>query len=487
MPVARPAHKEGTVIRVRFSDRRLRERKPPFDAAERDRKVIFDQTESRLQLRITERGAMAFYVTGRRSGSPDGLRIKLGDFPRMTVDEARIAARRALDLLAKGTTPKEAERLAREKDEEARRVATEEDRARAANTFGALAELYMADPVFKKKRRARDVELVIRRDFLGQQATRERANTEHDARQAAGWVDGSDRTWRNLPVAEITRDVILAHAFKIKRERGLFAARHALAAIHALFAWAQEQPENEGGITSSPAAGIKINKALGITKNDLGRKRVLTTNAEIRDVWDAAGESGPFGACVRMLMLTGQRLNDIARAKWAEVDLEEKALIVPAERYKTNVPHIVPLSSATLSILESLPNRGGYIFSTTNGAKPIAAYSKFKAALDERIAQRRKAARLEPMPPFVLHDLRRTVRTRLVGDCGVEAYIAERIIGHTLPGLHEVYDMGSHSTQKREGLERWARRLLEIVEPQSPRGSKRNNVRELPRKRAAAA
>ena len=69
------------------------------------------------------------------------------------------------------------------------------------------------------------------------------------------------------------------------------------------------------------------------------------------------------------------------------------------------------------------------------------------------------------MVPWTLHDVRRTVRTRLVGDCGVEAYIAERILGHALPGLDGVYDQGNHRKQKREALARWQDKLLTIVEP----------------------
>jgi integrase len=70
------------------------------------------------------------------------------------------------------------------------------------------------------------------------------------------------------------------------------------------------------------------------------------------------------------------------------------------------------------------------------------------------------------MPGWVLHDLRRTVRTRL-SDLGVDAYIAERVLGHALPGLHGVYDQGRHRTQKRDALARWEALLLAIVEPQA--------------------
>jgi hypothetical protein len=57
------------------------------------------------------------------------------------------------------------------------------------------------------------------------------------------------------------------------------------------------------------------------------------------------------------------------------------------------------------------------------------------------------------------------VRTRLVGDLGIDAYVAERVIGHALVGLHATYDQHSHMPAKRDALLRWEARLLSIVEP----------------------
>jgi integrase len=123
------------------------------------------------------------------------------------------------------------------------------------------------------------------------------------------------------------------------------------------------------------------------------------------------------------------------------------------------------LTSKALEILKTIPKYGhGYLFTTTAGVRPVGSHSKVKASLDEKIAALRKKGGEELVPHWVLHDLRRTVRTRL-SDVGIDAFVAERVLGHALPGLHSVYDQSTHSQQKRRALEKWQELLLSIVEP----------------------
>jgi integrase len=262
----------------------------------------------------------------------------------------------------------------------------------------------------------------------------------------------------------------------IKRRAGKHAARHALGAVRKFFNWCAEG--ERFGVEASPCASVR-DKTIGFTKDrrELKRKRVLS-DAELRDVWGAAETLGPaeavvpgypFAPLVRLLMLTGQRLNDIASARWSEIDLDGATLTVPPERYKTGAAHEVPLAPRAVEILRSLPRfKRGHVFTTTAGARPVSGLSKMKARLDAAISARREKAGAEPMTAWVLHDLRRTVRTRLVSDCKVDAFIAERVIGHALPGLHGVYDQGTHREPKRAAAEGWAARLLAIVEPAPP-------------------
>jgi integrase len=74
-------------------------------------------------------------------------------------------------------------------------------------------------------------------------------------------------------------------------------------------------------------------------------------------VWEAAGKLGcPSGLVVRMLMLTGQRLNEIAGLlSWGEIDLEQSLIAIPAARMKQSRAHEIPLCSDAKSLLQGLP------------------------------------------------------------------------------------------------------------------------------------
>ena len=62
----------------------------------------------------------------------------------------------------------------------------------------------------------------------------------------------------------------------------------------------------------------------------------------------------PFGPFVRMLLVTGQRLREVANAKWSEFDLDNALWTIPPGRMKGDAAHEVPLSPLALEILRSI-------------------------------------------------------------------------------------------------------------------------------------
>src|SRR5262249_12688455 len=140
------------------------------------------------------------------------------------------------------------------------------------------------------------------------------------------------------------------------------------------------------------------------------RNRVLT-DAELRALWRVTeGLDYPYGPLFRMLSLTGQRKSEVAEARWSEFDLSRKLWTIPAERMKADAPHVVPLSDDVLKILEALPRfkKGEHLFSTTFGVRPVNGFSKAKEILDKAML-----TQLGQLAPFVIHDIRRTMRTGL--------------------------------------------------------------------------
>jgi integrase len=176
----------------------------------------------------------------------------------------------------------------------------------------------------------------------------------------------------------------------------------------------------------------------------------------------------PFGSMLRVLALTGQRKTEVSDARWPEFDLEAGLWTVPPERFKSGSTHLVSLVPDVVALLRGLPRfkRGDYLFSTTFGTKPVDGFSKAKARLDRLMLEKLREAHGEKakLPPFVVHDLRRTVRTRL-SKLRVPDTVAEMVIGHGRKGIQRVYDQHKFVDEMREALALWAGQLRDIVEP----------------------
>ncbi len=149
---------------------------------------------------------------------------------------------------------------------------------------------------------------------------------------------------------------------------------------------------------------------------------------------------------------------------WSEI--EGDVWTIPADRHKTGAEagdKVVPMTPAALDLLGKRQKKG-FVFSTTKGEKPFSGFSKAKRALDEAISELRAAEGRKPMAPWVQHDLRRTARS-LMSRAGVSADIAERVLGHAIPGVRGVYDRHSFIDEKRDALERLARLVAQILDP----------------------
>jgi integrase len=445
------------------TDRELKALKPAptgKPGGPKKRYIVWDAAQPHLGVRVTETGARSFVVVRRLPGARNPVTHVLGSYPALTLKAARDAAPGIIATILGGNLPREVEAEQHRANSRKRR-----------DTIATAVAAFIEDERAKELRSSGGTEAVLRREFLGQDWRRVEIEREGTKKKIIEWHNGPERIWRDRPIVEITRRDVIERLDAIKRRGGRYAARHALGAVRKFFNWCAEG--ERFGVETSPCANVR-DKTIGINGKDLKRNRVLTDD-ELRDVWHAASECGsadavlpsyPYCQMVRLLVLTGQRLNDVASARWSEIDLDGAILTVPPERYKTDIAQLVPLSPLAVEILRSLPRfeRGNYIFTTTAGARPVSGMSKMKGRLDAAIAERRKTRRVDPMPAWVLHDLRRSVRTRLVSNLNVDAFIAERVIGHALPGLHAVYDQGTHAPQKRDALERWAAALAAIVD-----------------------
>ncbi len=226
-------------------------------------------------------------------------------------------------------------------------------------------------------------------------------------------------------------------------------ANRVLAALRKMCSWAVDR----GIITTSPCAGIKAPTA------ERSRDRVLTDD-ELRGVWTACDAIGwPFGALVKILLLTGQRRDEVGKMRWSEIDLDGKLWVLPKERSKNAQAHTVPLSEPVLAILAGLPRIGAsdFVFTVT-GRTAVSRFSGAKERIDALLA----AAHGEPVPAWVFHDLRRTAATGMAR-LGTALPVVERVLNHVFGGIVGVYQKHGFADEKRHALTAWAAFVERLV------------------------
>jgi integrase len=212
----------------------------------------------------------------------------------------------------------------------------------------------------------------------------------------------------------------------------------------------------EGLVDANPVVGTRRHE-------EAERDRVLT-NDELRTIW-AALENDHYGAIVKLLALTGQRKGEIAGLQWSEI--KDGSIELSGERTKNHRPHTVPLSEPAHAILAAQPKRTDndgtvrdLIFGFGEG--PFSGWSGCKEALDARVTE----AAGRPLDEWVLHDLRRTVATRMA-DLGVQPHVIEAVLNHQSGhkrGVAGIYNRSTYEREKTAALELWGEHLMAVVQ-----------------------
>jgi integrase len=263
-----------------------------------------------------------------------------------------------------------------------------------------------------------------------------------------------------LGIYEVRRSHIIKMLDDIEEANGPVAADRTLAYVRKAFNWYA---------TRDDQFNVPVVRGMARVKpKERARTRVLSDD-EIRIVWPMLHEVGTFGAFVKTLLLTAQRRDEVAHMSRQEIG-SDGIWTIRAERYKAKRPNFVPLSKATLAVIKAQPKHDDcdYVF-PSRAKTPYSGYSKSKAKLDKAVfaamkKQAKKGAKVEPIPNWTLHDLRRTAKT-LMARAGVRPDISERVLGHVIAGVEGIYDRHSYADEKRGALEKLAAMIERILDP----------------------
>lgn len=384
------------------------------------RQEIPDSLCTGLYLVVQPTGKKGWQVRYRHSGTH--RRMTLGPYPVLSLAEARQRARQALAGAAEGRDP-------------------------AAELRAAKAP---------RQPDARDMVSAL----VGQ----------YDKRHLSSLRSGADvrksldlyviPKWGEREIRSITRRDVMDLLDGLMDEGKATTANRVKAYLSGFFNWCAAREVIEVPPTLNVKAPAKEN----------ARDRVLTDD-EIRWLWAACEAQGfPWGDLARLLLLTGQRLNEVIRLTDAE--LQGDLWRLTADRTKNGRAHDVPLSAAARALLDGITRiadkegRVRFILTTT-GITPVSGVTKGRNHLHEAMEQIATKERGEPVkiPHWTLHDLRRTAATGMAR-LGIPVRVTEAVLNHaggTGGGIVAVYQRHDYADEKRQALEAWAGFVAQLV------------------------
>ena len=379
-----------------FSEAMLRKLKPP-ESGQRD---YFEKLQRgrTLMLRVSYGGTKAWRVVYYDHGKPKCV-ATLGHYPQLKCAEARTAARAF--------------------DPKAAKAATE------AGSFKEVAELWLQHHVDKQRPA----------------------------------IEARDRpATRNVRLPPVGADALLRDPAQdrqciVGQGRAAWAVDGGLGScsstIRSIMNWWATRDDD---YTSPIVKGMKRDQRAA---SERARTPVLTDN-EIRAAWKAAETCGPFGAIIRLLLLTGQRREKVASMQWSAIN-KDGVWTIPSEKREKGNAGALRLPPIAIDIIAAQSEISGnpYIFPSARTASHFGGWSQRKAELD---------AKLPGIPGWTLHDLRRTARS-LMSRAGVPRDHAERVLGHVIGGVEGVYDRHAYFDEKAAALDKLAKLVDQIVNP----------------------
>jgi len=208
---------------------------------------------------------------------------------------------------------------------------------------------------------------------------------------------------------------------------------------------------------------LETNPATAFDLNDAGGKE------ETRDRWLTRDELAKLLAAmklargfsvendlsIRLLLLLCCRKMELCAARWEEFDLNAGVWHLPGERTKTGAPIDIPLPALAIEWLQQLHSMA------TPSAWVLPA-RKMQTRMVPHIhegtigtAMGKVKPHMPDVPPFTVHDLRRTARTHLA-ELGVDPVVAERCLNHKIAGVEGIYNRHDYFTERRDALNKWA-------------------------------
>lgn len=398
--------------RERLTPDRIRRFSCPADVKQ---SFLWDTDAPRLAVRATT-GAKSFIFEAKMNRQT--IRVTIGDVRAWNLDDARTEARRLQTLTDQGIDPRQ-EKADKQAVIDARKAAAEAEQKelqRQAATVGDAWAAYVLARSHKwGESSQRDHAQAIKPG--GERITRGRK-----AGQGEYTLPGMVHPLLPVRLLDLTPARITTW-MQDNNARGATQAAKIFRLVRAFLGWCAERPEYAGLVHADACRTSEVRDQVQAvkTKGDSLRREQLSLWFEhVRKLPNPVQ-----AAYLQALLLTGARREELAGLKWADVDFQWKSLHI-ADKVEDE-GRIIPLTPFVASLLASLPRRNEWVFSSPTSSD---------GRIVEVLKPLRKAMESAGLPPFSLHDLRRSFGT-LAEWCEVPVGVVAQIQGHKPSALAE--------------------------------------------------
>lgn len=386
------------------TDREIQNLKP-----QDKRYSVKDKLNNGLSIEILESGVKSWHYRYSLAGKQE--RLVIGRYPDLSLKDARQIRDESASLVAKGISPKK-------------------DKAKPQSIlFKDYGERYLNEVIKKERKNPYNMILCLNNDIYP--------------------------TMGSIPLDQVSIDDIRRTIWRKKDQGYDAAANQVRGLLKRMFDYAMTL----GLVPFNPVLAIPsrhIHKAKP-------RNRYLSTN-EIRVFYTTLLNSRiyrPRKLGLLLSLLTLVRKSELLRAKWEHIDFEQRMWLIPETKADSATGHsremIVYMSDQVIEIFKELKVIAGnepFVFVGRKSGTHIS-HNAFNTAQKSALA-------LTDLPPFTVHDLRRTASTHL-NEQGFHSDAIETCLNHTMRGIRGVYNKAKYEKERIDMMEKWSNYIFSII------------------------
>lgn len=386
------------------TDREIQNLKP-----QDKRYSVKDKLNNGLFIEVKESGVKSWHYRYSLAGKQE--RLVIGRYPDLSLKDARQIRDESASLVAKGISPKQ-------------------DKAKPKGIlFKDYGERYLKEVIKKDRKDPYNMVLCLSNDIYPMMG--------------------------HIPLDQISIEDIRRTIWR-KKEQGYDAAANQVRGLlKRMFDYAMTL----GLVPYNPVLAIPsrhVHKAKP-------RDRYLSTN-EIRTYYTTLLNSRiyrPRKLGLLLSLLTLVRKSELLRAKWEHIDFDSRIWLIPETKADSATGHsremVVYMSDQVMEIFKELKAIAGnepFVFVGRKSGTHIS-HNAFNTAQKSALA-------LTDLPPFTVHDLRRTASTHL-NEQGFNSDAIEACLNHTAKGVRGVYNKAKYEKERTEMMQKWSNHIFSVI------------------------